>query len=118
MINPYIYPGLPKFDNPKHPLLVRIEQEIADSGGYELFKCEALLENMINKFSPKAILLKSLIRYYRVNKKRKVNLWSEADAYYLINNYGKLTSRKIAERLGRSQTAIIFKAFKLGIKKC
>lgn len=115
MISPYIYPGLSKLDNPKHPLLVRIEKEIADSGGYELFKSEALLENMLNKFSPKAILLKQAIRYYMVNKNRHTHYWSNVDIYFLINNYQNIPVRKIAEKLGRSKTAIYFMAFRLRI---
>lgn len=44
-------------------------------------------------------------------------LWTEDEIFYLKNLYPKYDTKKIAEKLGRTETAIVHKAMNLGINK-
>ena len=46
---------------------------------------------------------------------KRANSWPEKDEQFIRDNYGKMSYREMAERLGRGELAVKSRAGKLGI---
>ena len=57
----------------------------------------------------------------KASKKSKAKvvtgLWSTSEVSTLKKNYSNMSTRKVAEKLGRTTKAVEIKAFKMGLRK-
>ncbi len=82
--------------------------------------CSAKCREKARAKRRKVQVRKNVRRYYRSSLPTAVNHgnpWSEEELAFLKENYGELTQREIAQRLGRTVPAVKAKVKELGLSK-
>ena len=74
---------------------------------------------VLQELTSSKVLFECLTRSINLHKyKSKKRIWTKSEYDFIVDNWGKLSKKEIAEKLNRSVQAVNVKANRIGLKNC